>query len=198
MHPLGGGTDRWRTEVVADSIGNWTYVVEAWSDPLATWYHAVEVKADAGQSADELANDFELGAAAVRADRPKRNQPRPSELAQAVAEDLRRDTEVDLPLRITRAMCSEARALAHDHPIRELITRSPRYSIWVDRVAGPVRRLVRVLPALDRGRTGQRPERPGPPGPARHASPTRPGTWTTWPTSASTWSTCRRSTRSGG
>ena len=62
MHPLGGGTDRWRTEVVPTSTGMWTYVVEAWSDPLATWYHAIEVKADAGQSAAELANDFEIGA----------------------------------------------------------------------------------------------------------------------------------------
>ncbi|MBV9821556.1 MAG: DUF3416 domain-containing protein, partial [Actinobacteria bacterium] len=54
------------------------------------------------------------------------------ELARAVARDLRR-TEVDVPLRITRAMSAEARALAHDHPVRELITRSPRYSVWVDR-----------------------------------------------------------------
>ena len=131
MRPLGGGTDRWRTEVTADEIGTWTYVVEAWSDPLATWYHAVEVKADAGQSAAELANDLEIGARLF--EQLADNVPESAELALAVAEDLRRDTE-DVPLRITRAMSSEARALAHDFPIRELITRSPRYSIWVDRV----------------------------------------------------------------
>src|SRR3954469_4754075 len=62
MRPLGGGTDRWRTEVAADATGTWSYVVEAWGDPLATWYHAVEVKVDAGQSAEELANDLEIGA----------------------------------------------------------------------------------------------------------------------------------------
>jgi starch synthase (maltosyl-transferring) len=55
-----------------------------------------------------------------------------AELARRIAEDLRRD-EVDVPLRITRAMSAEARALAHQYPIRELVTRSPRYSIWVDR-----------------------------------------------------------------
>ncbi len=58
--------------------------------------------------------------------------PAAAELARAVAADLRR-SEADLPLRITRAMSAEARALAHDHPVRELITRSPRYSVWVDR-----------------------------------------------------------------
>jgi len=197
MRPLGGGTDRWRAEVVPDDTGTWHYVVEAWGDPLATWYHAVEVKVDAGQSAEELANDLEVGArlfdriadalsgaadasasgsqaaaslAAPAAEVAGRSDAatRPSalkdqakaesavgrgltsakavtadivtaggtsedvELARAVARDLRR-TENDVPLRITRAMSAEARTLAHQHPVRELITRSPRYSVWVDR-----------------------------------------------------------------
>ena len=42
--------------------GCWTFRVEAWSDPLATWRHAVEVKVEAGQGAEELANDLEEGA----------------------------------------------------------------------------------------------------------------------------------------
>jgi starch synthase (maltosyl-transferring) len=191
MRPLGGGTDRWRAEVVPDSTGTWHYVVEAWGDPLATWYHAVEVKVDAGQSAEELANDLETGArlfdriadalggsgaepatesnaatkseVAARSDAETRPEAEPAgkadtavgrgltpakavtadivtagadpsaaELARAVARDLRR-TEADVPLRITRAMSAEARALAQNHPVRELITRSPRYSVWVDR-----------------------------------------------------------------
>jgi starch synthase (maltosyl-transferring) len=132
MRPLGGGTDRWRTEVVADEIGTWTYLVEAWSDPLATWYHAVEVKADAGQSASELANDFEIGARLFVQVAELADSDAESELALAVAEDLRRDGD-DVALRITRAMSAEARELAYRHPVRELITRSPRYSIWVDR-----------------------------------------------------------------
>ena len=195
MRLLAGGADRWRTEVVPDSTGTWTYVVEAWGDPLATWYHNVEVKVDAGQSAEELANDLEIGArlfdriadalsaagetagsvdsaskAAPAAEVASRSDattrpvavkdpaqaktavgkglnsakaattdiitagagPDAAELARAVAADLRR-AEADVPLRITRAMSREARALANDHPVRELITRSPRYSVWVDR-----------------------------------------------------------------
>ncbi|HEY0166114.1 MAG TPA: alpha-1,4-glucan--maltose-1-phosphate maltosyltransferase [Jatrophihabitans sp.] len=189
MRPLGGGSDRWRAEVTPDSTGSWQYVVEAWGDPLATWYHAVEVKVDAGQSADELANDLEIGARLFQrvadaltaasspagdtagspaagtpaaggsasgkpaaGDKPETvvgkgaaaskagsadiitagADPSDAELARAVAADLRR-SEVDVPLRITRAMSAEARALAQNHPVRELITRSPRYSVWVDR-----------------------------------------------------------------
>jgi starch synthase (maltosyl-transferring) len=130
MRPQGSGTDRWRGEVVADAVGSWSFVVEAWSDPFATWYHAVEVKADAGQSAAELANDFELGARLFSQLAETCDDP---DLALAVADDLRRTATDDVPLRITRAMSREARELAYRFPIRELITRSPRYQVWVDR-----------------------------------------------------------------
>jgi len=132
MRPLAAGTDRWRTEVVADRTGLWHFVVEAWSDPLATWYHAIEVKIDAGQTASELANDFEIGARLFDRLAGSADTKVQADLARAVAEDLRRDTD-DVPLRVTRALAAEARELAYARPIRELVTRSPRYSIWVDR-----------------------------------------------------------------
>ncbi len=56
------GTDRFHAQVVPDRMGMWTLVVEAWSDPLGTWRHAVEAKVAAGQSPAELANDLETGA----------------------------------------------------------------------------------------------------------------------------------------
>src|SRR3954469_2911262 len=54
--------DRWLATVVPDREGRWTFRVEAWSDPLTTWRHAVEVKVEAGQGAEDLANDLEEGA----------------------------------------------------------------------------------------------------------------------------------------
>src|SRR3712207_5729732 len=62
MARFGDQPDRWLTTVVPDREGRWTYRVEAWSDPLATWHHAVEVKMAAGQGPEELANDLEEGA----------------------------------------------------------------------------------------------------------------------------------------
>mgnify|MGYP001506618357 FL=1 len=62
MARFGPEPDRWLATVVPDREGAWTFRVEAWSDPLATWRHAVEVKIEAGQGADELANDLEEGA----------------------------------------------------------------------------------------------------------------------------------------
>src|SRR3954449_4292860 len=54
--------DRWLTTVVPDREGRWTFCIEAWSDPLATWHHAVDVKIAAGQGPEDLANDLEEGA----------------------------------------------------------------------------------------------------------------------------------------
>src|SRR3712207_1067425 len=56
MVKFGPEPDRWTATVVPDREGRWTYRVEAWDDPLSTWVHDVEVKAEAGQGADELAN----------------------------------------------------------------------------------------------------------------------------------------------
>jgi starch synthase (maltosyl-transferring) len=130
MRPLGG--DRWHAEVVPTSVGQWSYIVEAWSDPLATWYHAVELKVDAGQSVDELANDLEIGARLF--ERVAALCPTESEADTVIraTEDLR-NTNLDLRRRIAGALNPAARTLAHLYPVRELITRSRRYKVWVDR-----------------------------------------------------------------
>src|SRR3954449_7968945 len=62
MTKYGPEPDRWTATVVPDREGLWTYRVEAWDDPLSTWHHDVEVKVEAGQGAEELANDLESGA----------------------------------------------------------------------------------------------------------------------------------------
>lgn len=44
-----------------DTVGLWTYRVDGWSDPIATWRHHVIAKLDAGQSEGELSNDLLVG-----------------------------------------------------------------------------------------------------------------------------------------
>ncbi|MGY2002329.1 alpha-1,4-glucan--maltose-1-phosphate maltosyltransferase [Blastococcus sp. SYSU DS1024] len=123
--------DRWLTTVVPDREGSWSFCVEAWSDPLATWRHAVEVKVEAGQGADELANDLEEGARLL------------DRVAAGAAEDWRgrveaaaaalRDTSQELTVRIAPALAAGLQRYLYEHPVRELVTRSPRYEVWVDR-----------------------------------------------------------------
>src|SRR5688572_12062789 len=62
MAPDDPGLDTWSAVVVPDAEGEWTFRVEGWGDPWATWRHAVTAKVVAGQDADDLAVDLETGA----------------------------------------------------------------------------------------------------------------------------------------
>ena len=134
MSPGAAGTDRWHATVLLDQPGGWTFTVEAWSDPLSTWRHAVIVKIDAGQGSEDLANDLETGArlfdqlAQGKNAFPKDERAR----AAAVAKSLR-DTTLDVAHRVAPALQEFLQKLIEENPVRELITRSPRYGILVDR-----------------------------------------------------------------
>ena len=45
-----------------DRVGLWTFRVDGWGDPIATWRKNVTAKLDAGQSEGELSNDLLVGA----------------------------------------------------------------------------------------------------------------------------------------
>ena len=60
MHELQPGTDRYEAWVSADRVGDWAFRVEAWADPVATWYHVARAKIPAGQDIELV---FEEGAA---------------------------------------------------------------------------------------------------------------------------------------
>src|ERR671926_826584 len=102
MERYGEEPDRWLAVVTPDREGRWTYCVEAWSDPLATWHHAVEVKVEAGQGAEELANDLEEGARLL--DRVAAEAPAEHREALTAASAALRDTTQELTVRIAPAL----------------------------------------------------------------------------------------------
>ncbi len=131
MNPGVPGTDRWHARVRADRQGQWTFCVEAWSDPMATWHHAVTAKIDAGQGADDLANDFESGARLfdqLAKSLPKADRPRAVAAARAL-----RDTTLDVAHRVAPALDGYLQRVAHDNPVRQLVTATQRFPLWVDR-----------------------------------------------------------------
>jgi starch synthase (maltosyl-transferring) len=132
MVEKGKGLDRFSALIVPDAEGAWTFRVEAWSDPWATWLHAVEAKLEVGQGAEELANDLETGALLLDrvSRRPDRRTDKP--LLVAAAECLR-DTARPLPERVSMALGEPVRTIMYEFPVRELITRSRPHKIFVDR-----------------------------------------------------------------
>src|SRR5688500_13902107 len=123
--------DRWLATVVPDREGPWTFCVEAWSDPLATWHHAVEVKVGAGQGAEDLANDLEEGARLLDRVADEADGHHRTSISAAAA--ALRDTSLELTARIAPSFGRSLQAYLHEHPVRELVSRSPRYEVWVDR-----------------------------------------------------------------
>ncbi|WP_197375128.1 alpha-1,4-glucan--maltose-1-phosphate maltosyltransferase [Mycolicibacterium baixiangningiae] len=122
--------DVFHGQFVPDTVGLWTYRVDGWGDPIATWRHNVTVKLDAGQSESELDNDLLVGARLL--ERAATGVPRQDRypLAEAV-ERLR--TPGDPFTRAGAALAPDVTALLDQYPLRELVTRGEQYGVWVDR-----------------------------------------------------------------
>ncbi len=131
MARFGPEPDRWTATVVPDHEGLWTYRVEAWDDPLGTWHHDVEVKIEAGQGPDELANDLESGARLL--EEVVGSVPAEHHEALRAAATALRDTGLELTHRIAPALSPSLQRLLHEHPVRRLITASDDIELWVDR-----------------------------------------------------------------
>ena len=132
MVPDGIGTDRFLATVVPDETGLWTFRVDAWSDPWATWRHTVEAKLRAGQSADELANDLETGARLLQRV-GRRPSERPNRDLLFGAANALRDTALPLRSRVAPATFPAVHAIMTERPVRELITRGRTQQVYVDR-----------------------------------------------------------------
>jgi starch synthase (maltosyl-transferring) len=131
MTPGAPGTDQWQATIALDRPGEWTFAVEAWSDPMSTWQHNVTVKIEAGQGSEDLANDLEIGARLF--DQLARSLPKPERPRAAAAATSLRDTTLDVAHRVAPALDPYLKGLVRAHPVRELVTKSPRYPILVDR-----------------------------------------------------------------
>jgi len=131
MERYGEEPDRWLAVVTPDREGRWTFCIEAWSDPLATWHHAVEVKIAAGQGAEDLANDLAEGARLL--DRVADAAPAEHRQALEAAAAALRDGSLELTARVAPALAPGLQQVLHDHPVRELVTPTQSYEVWVDR-----------------------------------------------------------------
>jgi starch synthase (maltosyl-transferring) len=131
MAPVGQGSDRWTVDVTLQEQGAWTFAVEGWSDPYGTWRHNAEIKIPAGLDVDlmfaEGAAFFDRAAAgvppAVRADRSTL-----SDAAHALA-----NGALPPEARLAAGISPQVRAALGRYPVRELITSSETYPVWVDR-----------------------------------------------------------------
>ncbi|MDO4927699.1 MAG: DUF3416 domain-containing protein [Corynebacterium sp.] len=122
--------DRRFATILIDEPGTWNFRIDAWSDPYATWSHAVRAKLAAGQSAEELANDLEVGARLLtKAQRSFKGDHRKF-FKKAIIE-LRSDASLEE--RVTTALSEELEEILYQRPVRELLTRTPLHNINAER-----------------------------------------------------------------
>ncbi|WP_106849426.1 alpha-1,4-glucan--maltose-1-phosphate maltosyltransferase [Blastococcus sp. Marseille-P5729] len=136
MRPVGIGTDRWSTDLSIDGEGEWEFRIEAWGDPWATVHHAITAKREAGQGADELANDLALCATILERAAADLEGTQAAVLRDAAL----RVADASLPIddRLAAVLGERVGTLMHESPLRELVTASPRYRIWADRARAAV------------------------------------------------------------
>ena len=128
MRPAAPGTDRWQGEITPTATGRWSFLVEAWADPVTTWRHHAAVKIEAGVDVELM---LEEGARLL--ERAADALPRSSRAAVAKAVDALRDVDRASLDRLAPALDGDLVAAMDSHPLRELVTASETYDLWVDR-----------------------------------------------------------------
>ncbi|MEV6944997.1 maltotransferase domain-containing protein, partial [Streptomyces sp. NPDC051172] len=120
MRELAPGSDRWGAEVTPTSEGHWTYRVEAWSDPVATWRRTARIKIpagiDTGLVLEEGGDLHEKLAAGV--------PEGPGRAAVLAAAETLRDDSLPVATRLAAALTPEVDAVLARHPLREFVTAS--------------------------------------------------------------------------
>jgi starch synthase (maltosyl-transferring) len=139
MRLVAPGTDRYEAIVTADTTGAWTFLIEAWSDPLESWRHDARIKIPEGQDVELMLEEgarLHEQAAANLANTTAGSREGDANTGDAgrlisVAETLR--APGDPVERLSSALARGVLSLLARHPLRTLLTVSPSYPLWVDR-----------------------------------------------------------------
>jgi starch synthase (maltosyl-transferring) len=162
MHELAPGTDRLGAEVTVTAEGHWQFQVEAWGDPIAHWRHDAAIKVPRGLETELMLAEgailFDRAARGVRppgspraplADGPVAATPagqrwastaQAAQAARAGRAALRevaaalRDPAIPPWDRLAAASAEPVLGILAEYPLRDLVTRSPRYPVIVHRV----------------------------------------------------------------
>jgi starch synthase (maltosyl-transferring) len=129
MRELAPGSDRWGADVTPEEVGHWTYLVEAWSDPLTAWRRSAEIKVPAGI---DLGLILEEGAALYERAAAGVPEVAGQDTLVAAASGLR-DESRPPAARLAGALTPEVEAVLAEHPLRERVTRSLPLPLLVER-----------------------------------------------------------------
>ncbi|MEO6713277.1 MAG: alpha-1,4-glucan--maltose-1-phosphate maltosyltransferase, partial [Mycobacteriales bacterium] len=128
LREINHGLAQWEGDITVDQPGRWSFVIEAWGDPIGTWRHGIELKHAAG-----VPIGLELEEGALLYERALKGAPKSERGRLTAAIDALRDERLDEAGRLAAAIDPELIELLAAHPVRDLVTTSERHAIWVDR-----------------------------------------------------------------
>jgi starch synthase (maltosyl-transferring) len=129
MRLLAPGTDRYEAWLTPDVEGAWTFEVQAWSDPLATWLHDAPIKIEAGVDVELMFTEGRLLLERVEVDEG-------DEAAQQILEgalDACGDPTRPVAARLAAIEAPELAEVLREHPIRELVSTEGPFPAYADR-----------------------------------------------------------------
>jgi starch synthase (maltosyl-transferring) len=124
------GLARWEGWVIPDAEGDWTFRVEAWSDPYASWVQAAEKKIPVHQDVELV---FAEGALLLERAAQTRGLAQPLVAALRHTADRLRDESLAPASRLAEATGDQAAAALAAAAMRDQLTRSAAYPLRVDR-----------------------------------------------------------------
>jgi starch synthase (maltosyl-transferring) len=130
MSPVPDVPDRWEAWITPDVEGEWTFEVQGWSDPLATWEHDAGIKIPAGVDVELMFTEGRLLLERVLADKGLNARERKLLTAAAHAAG---DTGRPVEVRLAALQAPELVAVLQAHPLRELVTTEGPYPFRADR-----------------------------------------------------------------
>ncbi|MEO8829934.1 MAG: maltotransferase domain-containing protein [Lapillicoccus sp.] len=122
------GLNWWSARVSADRPGWWTYRVEGWSDPWATWLHDATIKVEAGIDAELMLQEGALLLERTRDDRHPSGACPVDDAVTAL-----RDTTSSPVSRLRTATSPLMQEWFKAHPHREMVSPTPAYRLLVER-----------------------------------------------------------------
>lgn len=124
------GLMTWECPVRADRAGHWTFRVEGWSDPFATWEHDATIKVAAGVDVELM---LEEGARLMERARDAVERPEIARTLLTTAALQLRDRTSTPAERLEAGLTAPVRAELTGTPLREMVSPSPDYPWRVER-----------------------------------------------------------------
>ncbi|WP_281268467.1 alpha-1,4-glucan--maltose-1-phosphate maltosyltransferase [Xylanimonas oleitrophica] len=133
MRDIAPGLDRFQGFLQPDSEGEWSFRVEAWSDPYGTWAHDATVKIEAGVDVElMLAEGVLLFERIVAPEAQAARVPQDARVLADAASELA-DTTRPAEARLAMATTQAVRDALTRSPLRDLVTASATYPLRVHR-----------------------------------------------------------------